>query len=163
MLDVHIDPGTRTRENGAVSATRLVSMHHLLRCLCLFAATGAAAAADLRVQVLGVQHDRGEIRLLLFDREEGFRKEDKALRVLQLPARPGMSAAVVRDLPPGRYAVIAYHDENGDGRLNLRLGMFPKEGYGLSNDPKPLGPPKFADAAFDLPAAGLGVDVHLHY
>ncbi len=58
-------------------------------------------------------------------------------------------------MPAGRYAVIAYHDEDGNGRLNLRFGMIPVEGYGLSNDPEVAGPPRFQDAAFELREPGV--------
>jgi uncharacterized protein (DUF2141 family) len=128
----------------------------------------AIQAADLTVRVSGVSMDdasdaHGRIKLMLFDRAEGFRKEDKARQVLALPAKPGTVSGVFRDLPPGRYALIAYHDGNGNGKLDLRLGMFPNEGYGLSNNLKPLGPPAFAEASFDLPAAGAVVDLRLEY
>jgi uncharacterized protein (DUF2141 family) len=115
---------------------------------------GSAFAADLTVAVQEVRGGEGQVKLMLFEREEGFRKEDKARAVLALPAVAGMVNGVFRDLPPGRYAVIAYHDENGNGKLDLRFGMFPKEGYGLSNNPKLSGPPKFKDAAFEVTQTG---------
>jgi uncharacterized protein (DUF2141 family) len=58
---------------------------------------------------------------------------------------------------------MVYHDENGDGKLNLRFGMFPIEGYGLSNNPKVMGPPKFADSAFELGTQDTSVDIRLNY
>jgi len=119
-------------------------------------------AADLEVTVQATRGDAGQIKLMLFEREEGFRKEDRARQVLALPAG-GTPIGVFRDLPPGRYAVVVYHDENGDGQLNLRFGMFPKEGYGLSNAPKLAGPPKFKDAAFNLPEQGARIAIRLGY
>jgi len=126
-------------------------------------ATFNVAAADLEVAVHDVNGNNGRVKLMLFEREEGFRKEDKARQVLSLPATAGIATGVFAGLPPGRYAVIAYHDENGDDKLNLRFGMFPKEGYGLSNNPKLSGPPKFKDAAFDLPENGNRIAIHLNY
>ncbi len=125
--------------------------------------TAPAAAADLGVAVENVRDGQGQVKLMLFDRDEGFRKEDKARQILALPAGAGTVSGVFPGLSPGRYAVIAYHDENGDGKLNLRFGMFPKEGYGLSNNPKLSGPPKFADAAFDVPETGRRIDIRLGY
>lgn len=131
--------------------------------LAMLAAFAAPAlAADLEVAVQGSRGGDGPVKLMLFEREDGFRKEDRARQVLALPAG-GAPTGVFRGLPPGRYAVVAYHDENGDGKLNLRFGMFPKEGYGLSNAPKLVGPPKFKDAAFDLPESGARVVVRLGY
>ena len=60
-------------------------------------------------------------------------------------------------LPTGRYAVMAYHDENADQKLNLRFGMFPTEGYGLSNNPAIIGPPKFADSVFAIQSCPGGI------
>lgn len=123
----------------------------------------AAQAADLHVAVGPVRGAEGQVKLMLFDHAEGFRKEDQARAVLALPARSGRIEGVFRDLPPGRYAIVAYHDENNDGKLNLRFGMFPKEGYGLSNNPKVSGPPRFADSAFALPKEGSHIDIPLAY
>ena len=122
-----------------------------------------AGAADISLTLQGVRSDQGQVKLMLFEREEGFRKEDKARQVLVLPAVKGDSKATFLGLPPGRYAVVAYHDENADGKLNLRFGMFPKEGYGLSNNLKPSGPPKFKDAAFELPSGGMQSAIQLAY
>jgi len=123
----------------------------------------AVAAANLEVSVQKVSGSNGKVKLMLFDREEGFRKEDKARQVLTLPVAGGTVSGTFRDLPPGRYAVIAYHDENGDGQLNRRFGMFPTEGYGLSNNKMPSGPPKFKDAAFDVSEGGNRIDIRLAY
>jgi uncharacterized protein (DUF2141 family) len=129
----------------------------------LAAFTSPALAADLEVSVYEVRDGAGRIKLMLFEREDGFRKEDKARQVLALPAATGTVSGVFHALPPGRYAVIAYHDENGDGKLNLRFGMFPKEGYGLSNNPEISGPPRFKDAAFEVPETGKRIAIHLAY
>jgi uncharacterized protein (DUF2141 family) len=126
-------------------------------------ALGSAFAADLTVAVQEVRGGKGQVKLMLFEHEEGFRKEDKARAVLALPAVAGSVNGVFRDLPPGRYAVIAYHDENGNGKLDLRFGMFPKEGYGLSNDYIPSGPPKFKAAVIDVPPSGASSAIRLAY
>lgn len=82
---------------------------------------------------------------------------------LAVPAAAGRVEARFSDLPAGRYAVIAYHDEDGNGRLNLRFGMIPVEGYGLSNAPEVAGPPKFSDAAFELREPAGAIEVRLNY
>ncbi|MDP2833662.1 MAG: DUF2141 domain-containing protein [Pseudomonadota bacterium] len=126
-------------------------------------AAARAGAGDLTVAVHDIRGGEGQIRLVLFDREEGFRKEDQARQKLALPAGAGTVNAVFPGLPAGRYAVMVYHDENGNGKLDLRFGMFPKEGYGLSTNPKPLGPPKFKDAAFEVPDTDSRIDIRLDY
>lgn len=137
------------------------------RTLLILAALGLSAlsaiAAELEVEVGGVRSADGQVKLMLFDRAEGFRKEDKSREVLALPAAVGTVRGIFRDLPPGRYAIVTYHDEDGDGKLNLRFGMLPMEGYGLSNNPSVSGPPAFQDAAFDVPETGAKLAIQLAY
>jgi uncharacterized protein (DUF2141 family) len=61
----------------------------------------------------------------------------------------GVTTVVIRDLPPGVYAVQAYQDENDNHDVDRnRLGV-PKEGIGFSNDaPIYFAPPSFKSAAF---------------
>lgn len=106
---------------------------------------------------------QGGVRLSLYREPASFRKEAQALRVVELPAQVGEMRFHLEGLEPGRYAVMVYHDENGNGHLDLRLGMFPLEGYGLSRNPKVFGPPAFADSAFELEAAGAEQRIEMRY
>ncbi len=137
--------------------TRLISL------IILGLLASQSGAADLNVAVESVRSGKGQVKLMLFEREEGFRKEDQALQVMALPAKAGSVISAFRDLKPGRYALIAYHDENANDKLDLRFGMFPKEGYGLSNNYVPSGPPKFKAAAIDVPNTGASSVIRLAY
>ncbi|MCA1979188.1 MAG: DUF2141 domain-containing protein [Thiobacillus sp.] len=126
----------------------------------MLAATGAQAAT-LTVNLDGVQPGGGALTVLLFDRADGFPKEAKARARHTLPA--GSRAIALEGLKPGDYAVLAYHDENGNGELDRFLGMIPKEGWGLSNNPKVSGKPAFKDAAIALPESGAATTIQLDY
>jgi len=130
--------------------------------LCGLAATGVQAA-DLTVTVSGVRDDKAAVRIVLYADADTFRHEQEARQVLSVPAAPGTVRGVFHDLPPGRYAVLAYHDENGNGKLDMIMGMFPDEGWGLSNDPTVIGPPRFEASAFEVAEAGTAITVPLHY
>lgn len=140
-----------------------------LRAAVLLSAMLASAAAvaegqTLRVTLNGVKHDNGTVNVALFADEKTFRKADQAFATHQEPAYKGSITLVFDDVPAGKYAVMAYHDENGNGKLDLRFGMFPIEGYGLSNNPKIMGPPSFKASAFNVAAEDpLEIDVDLHY
>ncbi|MGM0412612.1 MAG: DUF2141 domain-containing protein [Pseudomonadota bacterium] len=123
---------------------------------------GPVAAADLTVKVAGVESETGQVRVDLYADADTFREPDEALRRGAVPARPGTATFALDDLEPGRYAVIAYHDEDGDGGMDRFLGMIPTEPWGLSNNIEVSGPPAFADAAFDLPAEGTAVTIRLN-
>lgn len=124
---------------------------------------GWAADDTLVVTLTGVQHAKGQMRVGLYTDPKTFRKEDKAVAIQT--AAPVVGETVVRfeKLAPGRYAIMAYHDEDGNGELNRRLGMFPTEGYGLSNNPTVMGPPKFEDSAFDVPAPEGRLHIEIVY
>jgi uncharacterized protein (DUF2141 family) len=122
-----------------------------------------AQTATLTVNLNEVRAAAGNLRASIYREPETFRKEDKAVQVVALPAVAGTPRIVFPDLAPGKYAVMAYHDENSDGKLNLRLGMFPTEGYGLSNNPQVMGPPKFADSAFEVSSPETVIDIRLAY
>ncbi|CAA7624379.1 DUF2141 domain-containing protein [Magnetospirillum sp. UT-4] len=134
-----------------------------LAALLLALAAWPAAAADLTAILEGLAHDRGGVRVGLYDRAETFRKEDKAVALREAPAAAGRVTVRFEGLPAGRYAIMAYHDEDGDGGLDRFMGMIPTEGYALSNDPEVSGPPAFADSAFDLPDAGGEVVMTVRY
>lgn len=93
----------------------------------------------------------------------GFLNDMDRFAGIALRAPPSLAASVVfSDLPPGQYAVIVLHDENGNGRLDKNFWGVPTEPYGFSNDAQGiLGPPGFEDTAVTIGAAGQEIVVHL--
>ena len=113
--------------------------------------------------VSDIQPGPGNIRVVLYAGADSFRHEDRAFQVLSVPATAASVAVVFTDLPVGQYAVLAYHDANDNKKLDLRFGMFPEEGWGLSNDPTVIGPPRFSASAFDVSEPGAKVPIRLSY
>ncbi|MBX9634935.1 MAG: DUF2141 domain-containing protein [Magnetospirillum sp.] len=142
-----------------MSQIRTAALASLLAWCC----TGPALAADLSVAVSGVRDGEGDVRVVLYERPESFRHEDQAREIRSIAADATTAPVVFTDLAPGRYAVIAYHDANRNGKLDLFLGMFPAEGWGMSNDPAVMGPPKFDPAAVMVPHEGGAITIALHY
>ena len=54
------------------------------------------------------------------------------------------------DVPPGRYAVAAYQDVNGNGELDKVPPGIPTEPYAFSNDVGRLAPPSFERALVEV-------------
>lgn len=140
-----------------------LSRRSLTLALLLAAAAAQADEARLVVTIKEIRDATGNLRISLYGDADSFRKEDRALKVVSLPAAKGETRVTFDGIAPGRYALMAYHDENADGKLNLRLGMFPTEGYALSNNPRVMGPPKFADSAFDVTAPETEASLTLSY
>ena len=125
-----------------------------------------AAAADLAVEVNGIRSDKGKVYVAVHAAVDG----------VEFPASAGMIAGgwklaqtsgmkvVFRGLPSARYAVNAFHDENGNEELDTNILGVPLEGYGFANDAKGImGPPSFGDASVSLADAGATVTVTMGY
>ena len=107
-------------------------------------------AADFSIEVRGVRSADGRVYVAVHGPEskDTFPSGDDIVSGLREPARIGTLRFVVSDLPAGRYAVNAFHDENDNGELDTNLVGIPSEGYGFANDPSAtFGPPDFGEAA----------------
>ncbi len=121
-------------------------------------------AADLSVTLAGIRNDSGYVMAAIFDSPRGFPNEAGAVAQVKMKARPGQVGFVITGLPPGHYAVSAFHDENGNGKLDTNLLGVPTEGYGFSNDARGrFGPPAFDAAAMTLDGTGWTITVTLRY
>ncbi len=127
-------------------------------------ALATAGATDLTVTISGARNPNGSMALGIFNNEGGFPRAPQAFASMRIKAAQGNASVTFHDLPPGRYAVSAYHDENDNGKLDTDAVGFPTEGYGFSNDARgTLGPPAFAQAAFELGDQSKRVTVKLAY
>lgn len=122
----------------------------------------APSTAPLVVEVDNVRGASGRVHVDVCPQQH-FLKEDCPFSG-EAPARYGTTAVTVGALPPGQYAVQAFYDENGNGRVDRALLGIPKEGVGFSNDaPIRLAPPKFDAAAFDHGPAPQLIRLKLRY
>ena len=105
----------------------------------------------LYVRILGLPSSAGGIKIALYDSQDAYAHRRGSLRKAYLPITNGASEWIVDGLPPGEYAVMFYHDANGNRGLDRnRLGL-PTESFGFSNDAKPrLGLPPFEKVKFSL-------------
>ena len=118
-------------------------------------------AADLAVEVRGIHSGEGRLLVAVHapETKDTFPAGTGMVAAFDQRAHAGVIRVVLRDLPPGRYAVTAFHDENGNGELDTNLLGIPSEGYGFANDPHShFGPPDFDAAAVylgDAPATAV--------
>lgn len=129
----------------------------------LFLLAPAAHGASLIVSVEDVHPGTGSVRVALYSDAAGFRHEERAVQVLSTPAVSDVITVVFDRLKSGRYAIVAYHDANDNKKLDLLLGFLPKEGWGLSNNPKIVVRPLFASSAIDVAEPTTSTLIWLHY
>jgi len=120
-------------------------------------------AAELPIRIEGIG-ETGSIHVCVFTSADGFPKEDHAT-FQQVFARPtaDRNELTLRIAVPdsAEYAVMAFQDKDGNGKMNRLLGMIPQEPYGLSRNPQLFGKPKFSDAAIKA-ADGELIILKLH-
>ena len=126
--------------------------------------TWAKPSGTIEVQCQGLARKAGEIVYALYDSAESFPSEDKVFAATYARVDDSSVKCRFNGIPRGRYAVAAFHDEDGDRKLKTVLGM-PREGYGFSNDARPsrLGPPKFSQAAFNFDGASKQTVINIRY
>jgi uncharacterized protein (DUF2141 family) len=95
------------------------------------------ATGELVVEVLGLPSSDGMVRFALFDSVETYKKRKGAVRKADLPIENQTCEWRIKDLPYGEYALMLYHDENGNNKMDKNFVGIPKEGYGFSNNAKP--------------------------
>src|SRR5215813_5483139 len=82
----------------------------------LLGATALASAANLTVTVKDVRNANGSVLIAVYDLS-GFGKPELAKAKQKAGANAGEVKFVFQGLPAGKYAVAAFHDENGNGKL----------------------------------------------
>ena len=133
----------------------------LLALLLLGIFLSEASASELTVQVRNLKTDQGQIRIAVFNRAEGFPRAMFQGQIV--PAQPGYVTVIFKDLPPGAYAVSAYHDVNGNEKLDSNMLGIPSEPYGFSRNARgTMGPPKFSDSRIDVGTQPLAIELELN-
>jgi uncharacterized protein (DUF2141 family) len=136
----------------------------LLSLAVVWLSMGAAHAASLTLTILGLHSDAGELLIGVYENAAGFASaiagsatvsallpQKWRIAGVSLRAKAGSQSITFRQLPPGRYAIIAFHDENDNGLLDANALGVPLEGYGFSNDAQGfLSAPSFDAAAVTL-------------
>jgi uncharacterized protein (DUF2141 family) len=117
---------------------------------------------NLTVHLHGIKNSLGQIHVELYSDPRTFRKSALAQHIFKVAAKADTVTVKFSGIKPGEYAILAFHDEDGNGVLNKRFGMIPIEGYALSNDPEVFGPPAFEDSKFEV-ASDKELSIPIHY
>ena len=107
------------------------------------------AQNTIEVSMSGFENNEGKAMVGLFIEEETFLREPEM--TLSSSIVNQKSEVTFTDIPDGIYAISVYHDENDNDKLDLVMGILPKEDNGTSNNPDTvLGPPKWKDSIFEV-------------
>ena len=113
----------------------------------------AVAAASMTVTFVGVKTPSGAIMISLAGSAEAWDGKVQPAARSRITLGGAAASATFTGLKPGLYAIRAFHDLNGDGKLNANPFGMPTEPYAFSNNAQGvMGPPPWAAAAFRVKA-----------
>lgn len=137
----------------------------MIRCtlalLAILIAGIEAHAADLTVTVTDLTSDKGSVGVSVVNSADAWDGKAAAVDRQRLPISGKQLTVSFANLPPGEYAVMVMHDENGNGELDFNALGMPSEAYGFSNNPEAFGKPRYDAARFTLGADGGAITIRL--
>ena len=129
--------------------------------LSIVAAANGPAAVEIQVE--GLRNHHGLLHACLTQDQRNFPNCERDPLAIRLTAPAAAGQLRVPNLPAGRYAVMIFHDENANHRLDKMLGV-PREGFGFSRDPViRFGAPHFDKVVIPLGGGINRAEVHLQY
>jgi uncharacterized protein (DUF2141 family) len=119
-----------------------------------------ASGTTVTITVTGTQAS-GKVFGRVHDSANSFKARDKGVAQFAIEgAASGFQTTLT--LAPGRYAIAAFQDTKGTGKLETNMLGIPKVPYGFSNNARgSLGPPGFDAAAFTVGASAMSLTIQL--
>jgi uncharacterized protein (DUF2141 family) len=137
--------------------------------LAIVTATAALAQDSqniLRVRLDGFRSNNGKAHCTLYNDPAAFPSHDEKA-VKQGDASSIKNASTELDfagIPPGKYAIVCFHDENSNGKFDENALGMPKEGYCFSNNVKPrFSAPNFDQCEFDYKGGDQAISITMLY
>jgi uncharacterized protein (DUF2141 family) len=118
---------------------------------------GAAMAADVTVTIHNVNDQGGEIRAGLCDKPNWLTYHCPFHQ--RVDTKPGDVTLTFKNVPPGDWGVIAYHDANLNGKLDENFLGIPIEQFGFSNNPGHNHQPDFSESVFKLDKSDVDLSI----
>ena len=92
--------------------------------------------SEIRITVEGLRSQKGKLMVAMFHTEENFNKNtNPAAAVMKMIFSNSEEAVFIGAFTPGEFAVVVFHDEDGNGQLKMNPAGIPLEGFGFSNNP----------------------------
>lgn len=125
------------------------------------AITSTASASTLEVDVAGLRNSHGLIEACLTQDRSRF--PSCGANSTRKSVSAGAGRVIFAGVASGDYAVILFHDENANRRLDKVLGI-PREGFGFSRNPVVrFGAPRYDQVHIQLAPGFTRISVRLQY
>ncbi len=116
----------------------------------LFSLLVVAQTGTIKLTFTGIETAGGYVEIGVFNSKNSFPKKGKEYKGERVKlTRKDTLNYTIEDVPEGTYGIAAWHDKNGNRKMDKNLLGIPKEKYGFSNNRYgKLGPPDFDKIAF---------------
>jgi len=106
---------------------------------------------NLTVKVTGIVGTKGTIEVGLIDDPSKYASVGGTCRKIRKKTTGSEVSCTFYNLPEKKYGVCIYHDENNNDKCDKNFFGIPTEGYGFSNNKKPvLSIPSFEECSVNL-------------
>ena len=107
--------------------------------LLFFSLPAYAQAAKQTIVFSNTGKSGGKVYVAFYNREADFLKKEKMCmgRTVEINAK-GSATISFENIASGTYAIAAFLDENGNGKMDTNFFGIPKEKYGFSNNIRPM-------------------------
>lgn len=132
----------------------------LLFTLFLFSVSVASSqeiSNTITVSVSNVSSDEGKVIMSLHS-EDTFMKTAPVQMETALIDN-GKASVTFKNVEPGVYGIIGFHDKNNNDRIDMSSNGMPVESYGVSNNPMNFGPPQWSEAKFEVLDQPLNLEI----
>jgi uncharacterized protein (DUF2141 family) len=104
---------------------------------------------NIIVSVANISSEEGKVYFALFNEDNFLNKAPLQAEASEI--KDGLAQVAFTEVPPGTYAITAYHDKNENQKMDFEATGIPTEAYGVSNNQMNLyGPPLWEDAKFEF-------------
>ena len=129
-----------------------------------FALSAAAESeGSVDIAVSGLRNTNGALHACLTRNPAHFPDCKSDPTALRSSAPAGTHHLKIDHVPPGRYAIAVFHDQNSNRNLDKFAGI-PKEGFAFSRNPSiKFRAPRFEEVAIDLAPGTTQVRLKMNY
>ena len=93
----------------------------------LYSLVSFSAYGHGTIIIPNVEHGDGFIDVKIYDSKESFLDENLAIESVRKRVKKGEVIVPLSKIHEGKIAIVAYHDEDSDGKLKTGLYLRPKE------------------------------------
>ena len=112
---------------------------------------------EITVTLLNASSDEGTLNFAFYNEDTFMKGAPLFSKVGKIT--DGKSSVVFENIPSGEYAIICYHDENSNKRMDFMDNGMPKENYGTSNNPLSFGPPNYEESKFVVKNEAISLEI----